>query len=102
MGFSHPGLQHLVKFVPGLGNLNKICIKELPKMFEGVNFHKGLGMEISQLQSSTSVKGTIFWTILVNNPFDCVIVWEDSLSHNNDVDSRISNSSINELVILKV
>ena len=59
-GFIHLGLQHLVKIVPRLGNFNKICIKELPKRFEGVNSHKGFRAEVGQLHSGAGVKGTVF------------------------------------------
>ena len=92
----------MVKIKPRLGIFNKIYIKEMPKRFEGINFHKGLKTEIGQLQSNTSVKGTIFWISMVNDPSGCVIVREDNQSYNNHVDARIPNSLINELVILKV
>ena len=59
-------------------------------------------MEIGQLQSSISIKGTVFRISMVNNPSDCIIVWEDDRSRNNHVDAKIPNSLINELVILKV
>ena len=102
MRFGHPGLQYLVKIVPGLGIFNKISIKELHKRFESVNFHKGLRTKIGQQQSSTSVKRTVFWIGVVNNPFYCIIVRENSWFCSNHVDAKIPNSLINELVILKV
>ena len=92
----------MVKILPGLGRLNKISIKELPKRFEGLNSHKGLRTKVGQLRTSTSVKGTVFHISMVYNPSNYIIVREDDRTCNNHMKARISNSLINELITLEV
>ena len=102
MWFSHPRLQHLVKIIPWLISFNEIIIKEFPKRFESIIFYKILRTKIGKKQSCTIIKRTIFWIVMVNNPFDCIVVREDGRSCSNHVDAEIPNSLINGLVILKV
>ena len=102
IGIAHPGLQHFIEIISGLGRFDKINVKELSGWLETISYGEDLRAEVSKLQPYATIESAVFCVGVFNNPFNRVTVRENARSSSNAMDTGIPDSMVGGLVILNV